>query len=75
MKLKIEHGLPIPPRRGKNEAFTVTEALRKMAVNDSIAFPRKMYNKVAALGVYVFGRGNFAMRTIDEKTVRIWRTK
>jgi hypothetical protein len=75
MKLKIEHGVPIPPKRGKREPLTITDVMKKMKVGDSMAFPKKNYSSITAVAVYVFGKGGATTRTISPKTCRIWRVK
>lgn len=69
MKLKIEHGIPLPPP-GNRQGIGKTSVLRAMEPGDSITVPANERNRWVSCSVRL---GKFATRTVGPGTVRIWR--
>ena len=70
MKLKIEKNIALPPRRAGGE---VNATARRMEVGDSVKVDKY---QVTALCQGIRRHGSqAAMRKIDDKTWRVWRTK
>lgn len=73
--LKVEQGVPIPPRR-VDRSSQYHEVFERMVVGDSTAVPRlfsKRLFDIASKHGKPIGR-KFALRHLDESTSRIWRT-
>ena len=66
-KLKIEKGVPLPP---KNRKSGITNILRHMDIGDSFVGEKgRNYRATASyLGIKI------TERTISERKVRVWRT-
>jgi len=70
IEFKIESGIPIPTKWGASTGISAT--LRKMAIGDSIAIPKKkrlgIPSTAARLGIKV------STRSCSETEIRVWRT-
>lgn len=67
--LKIESGVPLPPKRGDDYAI-----LKKMKRGQSILFPAGTQPLVRAAAARIFGKGGYAIRTMKDGA-RLWRMK
>lgn len=72
LNVKIEHGIPIPPRRGGNYNDLVG-ILRKMRNGDSVLCSQYVANSIRAVAPRIGAK--VSGRTQPDKQVRIWRIK
>lgn len=74
-EIKIEHGIPIPPKRG-TVAGGLLGLLRQMKVGDSIKLPLTThgnYRSIHALAHHANIR--ITVRRLDKQFFRVWRLK
>ncbi|MGB3069782.1 MAG: hypothetical protein WBC18_14605 [Ottowia sp.] len=69
--VKIESGIPLPEPGHEWRAF-----LAKFEIGDSAALPAQFLMKVrtAMKAQKTAGQGEYTSRTIDDSTIRVWRT-
>lgn len=69
--IKIERGIPLPEPGHEWRAF-----LAKFEIGDSAALPAQFLMKVrtAMKAQKTAGQGEYTSRTIDNDTIRVWRT-
>lgn len=70
MELKIEKGIPLPPKRGTG--FTTT--LQKMKKGESVLIKGKLASNICNAARRAFGAGAYATRK-EGDSVRLWRVK
>lgn len=70
MELKIEKGIPVPPK--KSTGFTFT--LQKMKKGDSTFIRGKLASNICNAARRAFGAGAYATRK-EGDGVRLWRVK
>lgn len=70
MDLKIETGIPIPPR-GKPSIYL--PALRKMNVGDSFKAPIGSHNLLSRVAVTANCR--ISVRKLNKNEMRVWKVK
>lgn len=70
MELKIEKGIPLPPKRGTN--FTTT--LHKMKAGESTLIKGKLASNICNAARRAFGAGAYVTRK-EGNGVRLWRVK
>lgn len=68
--LKIEKGIPVPPKGGKSGMCAV---LRQLGVGDSILVHGSR-STAANVSQHILGAGNYTCRK-DGDGFRVWRTK
>lgn len=71
--LKIEQGVPLPPKNGA-PAETIAELVRRLKVKESVLFPNSHAKSVYVYGYQCIGRGKYAVRKMSNG-YRLWRTK
>ncbi len=72
-KMKIEKGIPIPPKGG-NRSSGAAQLLRGMEIGDSVVFPSKNRHGYYTLAKYAGIK--VVVRAIpNTETVRVWRTE
>lgn len=71
MKIKIESGIPIP--KSKADQYRLND----MEVGDSITIPMELAPdiRVTVGGINLRGEKHFITRSINQKNIRVWRTK
>lgn len=69
--LKIESGIPIPPKAGV--PGSITQTMRRMNVGDSVVVSAKSVPVMRNAASKVL-RIKISARRIDETTYRVWRT-
>jgi len=73
LRFKIEKGIPLPASSGTEKGYAQT--FKQMKPGDSVLLPIETRNHISGQAKRIFGNGNWASRKIDEKHVRVWRTK
>lgn len=70
-KIKIEHGIPIPP--SKRGSSMTGKILREMKIGDSIVVTQRQSSSFVTMGNYL--KIKLKSRTLDDNKVRIWRVE
>lgn len=70
-QLKIEKGIPVPARRGR-EKTAARIAIEKLKKGESVLVPDGNIQSLSATACKILGVGNYALRTQPDG-VRVWR--
>jgi len=71
MEIKIQSGIPIPPRMTSNLSIVAN----KMNVGDCVDVPKSQAVNMCKAIRRVHGELSASMRSLDKETWRVWRTK
>lgn len=72
-QFKIEKGIPLPGEKGSTAA-TAAQTLRNMEVGDSFLYPKEKRANLFTTAYRLAGI-KIATRSVDDKSVRVWRTE
>jgi hypothetical protein len=76
MTMKIEDGVPVPPRGRPSNNAELIKVFEKMQPGQSVLTPQGLSrNRVVGVASRIFGAGNYSVSAQSSGSLRVWRIR